>query len=162
MKTKFFIFFRPCVFLCEDFQGNTTGAGGGRGELGWSFSCPNRAFTVGFLKNGLKIIWPRIFGLVKVLRISAGLFFHWKINDGAGAGGELGVLGACHERRAPEVGLPGCGQESKDQILALIFHGVELGKPPAFCAREKHPPSCELPGLGGRKLCPLSWESSRG
>lgn len=46
MKTKFF--FVPRVFLCEDFQGNTTGAGGGHGELGWSFSWPNRAFTVGF------------------------------------------------------------------------------------------------------------------
>lgn len=76
------------------------------------------------------------------------VIFHWKINDGARAGGELGVLGACHERRAPEVGLPGCGQEGKNQILGLIFNGVELGKPPAFRGREKHPLSCELPGPG--------------
>lgn len=44
------------------------------------------------------------------------VIFHWKINDGAGAGGEMGVLVSCWERRAPKVGLPGCGQESKDQI----------------------------------------------
>lgn len=74
----------------------------------------------------------------------------------------MGVLGSCHERRAPEVGLPGCGQESKDQILGLIFNGVELGKPPAFRAREKHPLSCELPSPRSGNLCPPSSESSRG
>lgn len=93
----------PCVFLCEDFQGNTTGAGGGHGELGWSSSWPNRAFTVGWL-NGLKIIWPRIFGLVNVLALALGwrwVIFHWKIDDGARAREEMGS----RQRRAPEAGL---------------------------------------------------------
>lgn len=158
------IFFQALCFSLRGFPGGYNWSRGRTWGTWLEFLLPQSGFDCGAFKKWFKDNMASCFWTCQSAPDQRWVIFHWKINGGAGAGGELGVLGACHERRAPEVGLPGCGQESKAQILGFIFNGVELGKPPAFRARKNIPRAVNcrprerkpLPTLLGKQqgLCP--------